>query len=369
MPPVLYVAAIHFLEQYAGKQFQADLDKSYMGDVSQLLDGYRPIKHVIHQNVTRFIEGSTWSAMGCQTGVTVKTRKNTLLYPLYDIPNEPLVRSETETAETAVENFQLITEYPEVLTTLKIPHKSILALSVLGSCILLSLGGISIYYRQWHRKDKALAEDQAVEHQRLKSLGDQYYHQITHLEEERALMADELKLMESSLAQEKAKTNANEEEMLEQLIALEDKISEKTKLHLHQQHEIEQLRLKLEQIENAQQKKYGSKSKPAEMTKKRLSTLYKHIEIQDRAVSGYLSLAEDLKIKCEEVIHQLNDDPSKVKIKRKVFGKKNRLTVLEVVFGYKGRLYYRLQTNRNADVLAIGTKNSQHTDLAYLERL
>ncbi len=369
MPPVLYVATVHFLEQYAGKQFQTGLEKSYLGDVSRLLNGHRAIRYVIHQNVTRFITQSTWSAMGCQTSVTIKTRKNSLLYPLYDFKNEPLVQSEIDNTNIAVENFELITEYPEVISTLKIPHKSILALSILGMTLLLSLGGISSYYRRWHRTNKALANHQAKEHQRLQSLGDQFYRQMTNLEEERALLADELRQMESTLIREKAKTTANEEEMLGQLIALEDKISIKTQLHEKQQEEIERLRLKLEHIENEQQKKYGTKSKPAEMTRKRLNTLYKKIDIAERAVTGYLSLAEDLKIKCEEVIHQLNEDPSKVKIKRKVFGKKNRLTVLEVVFGYKGRLYYRGHANRRADILVIGTKNSQQTDLAYLERL
>jgi len=369
MPPIVYVAAIHFVEQYAGRKFQAGLEKSYLGDASQLLNGVRPIKEVIDQNVTRYIAKSSWLAMGCQASVTIKTRKNSLLYPLYEIENTALVRSGIGTTDVAIENFELISEYPEVFSSLKVPHKSILAMSVLAGCLFFSLAGLSLYYRQWHRRNKAIAIDQAKEHDRLISLGDRYYRQMTNLEDERAMMADELKQMESTLLKEKAKTNANEEEMLEQLIALEDKISEKTNLHENQQKEIEQLRLKLEQIDNAHQKKYGAKSKAAEMAKKRLATLYKKINIKDRAVTGYLNLADDLKIKCEEVIHQLNDDPSKVKIKRKVFGKKNRLTVLEVVFGYKGRLYYRLLSNRNADVLVIGTKNSQQTDLAYLERL
>ena len=369
MPPVLYVSAVHFLERYAERHFQVGLEKMYLGDVTQLLNGYRSIRQSIHQNVNRYIGDAVWSTMGCHISVTIKTRKNSLLYPLYEIENEPLIRTETESTDIAIQNFQLISEYPEVTSTLKIPHKSILALCVLGLCILFSLGGITIYYRQWHRQNKTHVKNQAKERQRLKDLGEQYYRQMTRIEEERTLLADELKQMESVLIQEKAKTNASEEEMLEQLVALEDEISEKAKLHERQQEEIEQLKLKLEQIKIAQQKKYDAKTKPAEMTKKRLGTLYKNIDIRDRAVAGYLNLAEDLKIKCEEVIHQLNDDPSKVKIKRKVFGKKNRLTVLEVIFGYKGRLYYRLQANRNIDVLAIGTKNSQQTDLSYLERL
>ena len=80
-------------------------------------------------------------------------------------------------------------------------------------------------------------------------------------------------------------------------------------------------------------------------------------------------MPENLKIKVEEIIHQLNDDPSKVPIKRKVFGRKNRQTVLEVVFGYKGRLYYRKTKEQRIEVLTIGTKNNQMRDLEFLRGL
>jgi hypothetical protein len=76
-----------------------------------------------------------------------------------------------------------------------------------------------------------------------------------------------------------------------------------------------------------------------------------------------------MRIKGEEVIHQLNEDPSLVTIKRKVFGKKGRQTVLEVVYGYKGRLYFRKTGEGRIEVLAVGTKNSQQKDLEFLNNL
>ena len=82
-----------------------------------------------------------------------------------------------------------------------------------------------------------------------------------------------------------------------------------------------------------------------------------------------MDLTEALKIKAEEVIHQLNDDPKVVQIKRKVFGKKNRETVFEVIFAYKGRLYYRNIAGNRLEILVIGTKLSQNKDLSFLEKL
>jgi hypothetical protein len=90
--------------------------------------------------------------------------------------------------------------------------------------------------------------------------------------------------------------------------------------------------------------------------------------LHERALKGFGELSEDMKLKCEEVIHQLNDNPQQVPVKRKVFGKKGIETILEVTFSYNGRLYYRSGKDQKTEVLAIGTKNSQEKDLGFLNR-
>jgi hypothetical protein len=76
-----------------------------------------------------------------------------------------------------------------------------------------------------------------------------------------------------------------------------------------------------------------------------------------------------MKIKGEEIIHKLNEDPSFVSVKRKVFGKKGRATVQEVIFSYKGRLYFRKKKDGQIEILTIGTKNTQAKDLEFLDNL
>ena len=51
------------------------------------------------------------------------------------------------------------------------------------------------------------------------------------------------------------------------------------------------------------------------------------------------------------------------------FGGKAHQTVLEVIFGYKGRLYFRKTKDKRAEVLAVGTKNTQARELDFLARL
>lgn len=102
---------------------------------------------------------------------------------------------------------------------------------------------------------------------------------------------------------------------------------------------------------------------------RRIKVLYKNIDITDRALDGLSDLDEDIGLKAEELIHQLNDDPSLVNIKRKVFSKKGKATVFEVIFAYRGRLYFRKTSQNRVEVLAIGTKKTQNKDLAYLDSL
>ena len=109
-------------------------------------------------------------------------------------------------------------------------------------------------------------------------------------------------------------------------------------------------------------------SKAADGLRKRMETLYKNTTFSGRALAGLTELPEPMQIKAEEVIHQLNAHADDVPIKRKLFRSKGKATVFEIVFAHKGRLYFRRNKARRVDILAVGTKNTQERDLAYLDR-
>ncbi|MDZ7581586.1 MAG: hypothetical protein U5R30_13485 [Deltaproteobacteria bacterium] len=57
-------------------------------------------------------------------------------------------------------------------------------------------------------------------------------------------------------------------------------------------------------------------------------------------------------------------------VKRKVFiGKRDQKSIKEVIFGYRGRLYFRKTQAGVVEVLAIGDKNTQSRELTYLSKL
>ena len=103
---------------------------------------------------------------------------------------------------------------------------------------------------------------------------------------------------------------------------------------------------------------------------KRFSILYKNIAMTRKALTGLMELNDEQQIKAEEVIHQLNENPDSVIVKRKVFsGKKSRIAALEVTFAYTGRLYYMQTPEQKIEILLISTKKNQKKDMEYLHNL
>ena len=186
---------------------------------------------------------------------------------------------------------------------------------------------------------------------------------------ERAALSSEIAQVKKRLADEKEKVVQSEDEMLEEVVSLEEKLEENITQQKEQQEEIRALEEKIEQYERGEKKSRKQKDKAADMLQKRFRTLYKNLVVNERAVKGFAGLTAELQLKAEEDVPQLNDDPSRVASQRKVFGKKNRETVLEVIFAYKGRLYFRTSKEHGTEILSIGTKHTQGKDLGFLDTL
>jgi putative component of toxin-antitoxin plasmid stabilization module len=101
-----------------------------------------------------------------------------------------------------------------------------------------------------------------------------------------------------------------------------------------------------------------------------MRTLYKHLEIDDRAIQDMVALRDEtMKLKAEEGIKRLVEDPESAAIRRKVGGLPPQLSIFELGFAGKGRIYYTRGKQTRYRVLAIGAKNTQKTDIEYLSRL
>ena len=108
----------------------------------------------------------------------------------------------------------------------------------------------------------------------------------------------------------------------------------------------------------------------AESLARRLRTLYKNLEFDDRAVSDLAGYGDEAtKLKAEQALKRLSDEAENVAVRRKVGGLPPQLSIFELGFAGKGRVYYTKGRHRRHRVLAMGAKNTQKVDLEYLSRL
>ena len=111
-------------------------------------------------------------------------------------------------------------------------------------------------------------------------------------------------------------------------------------------------------------------AREAEVLARRLRTLYKNLEFDDRAVSDLVRYGDEAtKLKAEAALKRLSDEAENVAVRRKVGGLPPQLSIFELGFGGKGRVYYTKGRHRRHRILAMGAKNTQKVDLEYLSRL
>lgn len=365
MPPVLFVATLGAVETTFQNRYRENLEAVFLGDTQTLFSGATRIQDVVEENVEAFVESRDLTNWGARLLVTVATDRGRMLYPRTfsdeDPADTPLIPDPTEVAE---ENYRILQENPAVRVELSIGYATPFSAAVLSFYILIAAGVLVAHYRTASRRARLVVAADRDRIRRLTELKSDREEKLQHLEAHRSLLSEELERLKNDYKKERDKASRNEEEMLQDLIGLEEKMEANLRLQDEQKEELETLRETLQRFEQSKKRKRTS-----EVLAKRFRVLYKAVSVHPKALDGYEELTEEMKIKCEEIIHLLNENPQQVSIKRKVFTKKSRETVLEVKFSHKGRLYFRNLDDGKIEVLGVGTKNTQSRELGFIDSL
>ncbi len=192
--------------------------------------------------------------------------------------------------------------------------------------------------------------------------------EIRRLDAERESLRRKLEALAEREAELRASA-ARATELDEERRALEDLLEEA----------VEDLGQKETVIQDLQNRlKHAAKPAPAgkgrgragEQWERRLRTLYKNLEFDARAIQDLVALGdESLRLRAEEGIKRLAGDPETAAIRRKVGGLPPQLSIFELGFAGKGRIYYTRGRQQRYRILAIGGKATQKADLEYLSRL
>jgi hypothetical protein len=123
-------------------------------------------------------------------------------------------------------------------------------------------------------------------------------------------------------------------------------------------------------LQKQAKQKARSPGRDDERVARRLATLYKNLEVDDRAISDLVALRDEtLALRAEESLKRLADESDQAAVRRKVGGLPAPLSIFELGFAGRGRIYYTRGRVRRFRVLLVGDKASQKTDLEYLSRL
>lgn len=369
--PILYTITLIFSEKYLTGRYSTQIQNILIGDSKPLLDGSLSLEEQIAKNIQKFLKQDRIVKMtGLDLNILVATSQGKILYPVYSDVNSPIqeITGGEDAQITAKKNFELLNNGLDIQIAAKLDHGSFL-----GNFILFGYFGISftvflIFYKIGSSK-ASLDRKKNIRLITELQKEDEIHKQILdELKKERQGLFENIKALNAKYQEDRRKASINEEEMFQEIVTLEEKFNAFIEFKQAKEKEIEELKSKIQTYERRKTPKI--RRNEFDFTLKRFSVIYKNIEINRKALTGFLNLDEDQQIKVEEIIHLLDSDPDKVIIKRKVFsGKKSRTTCFEVLFAYNGRLYFRKNDNNRIEILTIGNKNTQTKDMEFIHNL
>jgi hypothetical protein len=343
-----------------------------------------PIVPQIQQGMRALIHGSAWTRLaGVKVDVIAIGADGTIIYS-----GGPALPPPPRFDPIAVfrEAQKLLPASAE--TFVAVPISSLLVISILVGYGAVLITGLFFHNRNVARHEEALIQaaietrDEAADRAgAIERELEQVRMRLLEVEPAEKARAEEIrelqnerqnlqrKLME--LAEREAKLRASAErsiELDEERRALEDLLEEAVEDLGQKDEEIQTLQGQLKRAVKAAPS--GGRSRGAEQLARRMRTLYKNIEIDDRAINDMLALRDEtMRLRAEEGIKRLADESDNTAIRRKVGGLPPQLSIFELGFAGKGRIYYTRGEQQRFRILAIGAKNTQKTDLEYLSRL
>jgi hypothetical protein len=366
LPPALYLITVAVLERQVNERLARQIEEIYLGEPQALLDGSIRLEEALEANIDRYLAASFLAKNGFALRVSVITRSGKFVYPS---PSERVGAGNSDVREVAIENFALLSEGLVVNVEARLEHNRFISNLILSGYVLAALTMLLLHYRSAGRKISREEDGWRREMNRLVAVEQSSNVRLSELQQQREKLMAEFGNLKSALHNERERAERNEDDLIAEIDSLEKKLAENLRLQEAQQAEIQAFKEKVVLFEKEQRHEDKGRQKAAASFRKRFVTLYKNIQLSERAVEGFADLNEEMRLRAEEVIHQLNAAPDLVAVKRKVFGKKNRETVLEVVFAYRGRLYFRRGADRRVEIVAIGTKNTQERELEFLASL
>ena len=370
LTPVLYIVTLKSAQHTLEKRYLQSVQNVIVGNTQSLLNGSIHVEEQVAKNIQSFLDKDflvRYAALDLD--ILVSTPKGKIIYPTY-VSTEFLstqIGKEFSAESIAAQNFDILNSGLEVKVGVNLTHGSRIANFSLLIYSLISFSVFIAFYRIGIKKSE---QDRQAQKRLINDLkNEEKLHQqiVNDINRERQGLFENIKALNEKYQEDREKAKINEDEMFKEIISLEEKLNSFADLKKDKEKEIEELKSAIQKYERRKSSK--GKRNEFDFLAKRFATLYKDVDMNRKALTGLMNLTEDQQIKAEELVSQLDREPDKVIIKRKVFsGKKHKTACFEVLFAYNGRLYFRNTGNRT-EVVVIGTKNTQTKDMEVLHSL
>ncbi|MGH0028821.1 MAG: hypothetical protein ACQGVC_03455 [Myxococcota bacterium] len=379
---LLYIVSVEVAETLLQAYFYDEIRQAV--SVSPV-DG--PVGAQIDNRVSELLDNSPWIHMGgVRVNVTVLGADGQT--PLY-VPGGAVVHPPpAPTLEHSVRDaLKLLPAISDVFVS--VSHGSLLSTGIFVLYAAILLQGLFLYNRSQTRKQQerlssavqardSVAERAASIERELGAVRSRLSQvepadsakaeEIRSLENERVKLRDKLRELAEREAQLRASA-ARASELEQERSALEDLLDEAMDDLGSKEEEIQGLQSRL-QTAGGGKKSAKGRTRENERLARRLRTLYKNVDFDDRAITDISILGdESLKLRAEEAIKRLADDPETAAVRRKVGGLPPQLSIYELGFAGKGRVYYTRGDDGRFRILLVGGKATQKADLEYLSRL
>jgi DNA repair exonuclease SbcCD ATPase subunit len=380
---IAYFMSVRFLEAALDREIQERVDQAIV-----VTNFDRPLILQMKERIDSAVRDSQWVRLGGLRVTTLVLAQDGVTWLYVDGRGRTISPEGLAPTDMLAEWMDYLPATAEVTVTL--PHSALLSNGILVTFTVILLQFVYLANRRQSGqesrrlnealeiRDRAARRTEEIESELAETRS--RLSEIEPIEREHSEAIDALH-SERELLQQKLSNLAAREESLrgraeravdlaQEVRALEDLLEEATGDLDSKDAEIGRLEQSLKKASRSSDKAANARTKAAELIARRFRTLYKTIEIDDRAIDDITSLGdESLRLKAEESVKRLAEEADNVSVRRKVGGLPSHVQVYELGFAGKGRIYYTRGRSKRFRILLVGAKNTQPTDLEYLSRL
>ncbi len=378
-----YFTSVRFLEAALDREIQERVDQAIV-----VTSFDQPLIQQIKQRINSAVRDSAWVRLGGLRVTTLVLAQDGVTWLYVDGHGGNVSPEGLTPIDMLAEWMDYLPATAEVTVTL--PHSALLSNGILVTFTVILLQFVYLANRhqsgQESQRLNAALEIRDLAARRTEEIESELTEtrsrlaEIEPIEQEHSDEIDALQRERESLHHVLSNLAAREEslrgraaravDLAQEVRALEDLLEEATGDLESKDGEIGRLEQSLRKASKSSDKAANTRSKSADLIARRFRTLYKTLEVDDRAIDDIISLGdESLRLKAEESVKRLAEEADNVSVRRKVGGLPSYVQVYELGFAGKGRIYYTRGKSRRFRILLVGAKNTQPTDLEYLSRL